>query len=234
MPGLHIPRQKVGMKRVILWFIVVLLLIASGVTAWWAWQYYNTGAKPPIVLPVDIPLGNPDVDETPISDKQKTEHTVPVDEPRYISIPGLSISNVRVFGVGLTSEGAVDAPKNIYDAAWYNKSAKPGDGYGVVLIDAHNGGASNLGIFAGLSKLAVGEKVVLERGDGEILSYTIVENKTVSLEEANKTGMKRIMQPYDPNKEGLGLITCAGVYVPKDGLYNERVLVRAVLDDTVE
>lgn len=231
MPGLHIPKQPRSIKRTVAWLLIFALLIASGVSAWWAWQYYNTGAKPPITLPIEIPLGNPDVDETPVTDSDKSGHTVPDDQPRYVSIPGLGISNVRVFGVGLTGQGAVDAPKNIYDAAWFNKSAKPGDGYGVVLLDAHNGGVSNLGIFSELSKLAVGEKVVIERGDGKTFSYSIVENRTVSLEEANKTGMKRIMEPYDINKEGLGLITCAGVYIPKDGLYNKRVLVRAVLDD---
>jgi sortase (surface protein transpeptidase) len=81
-----------------------------------------------------------------------------------------------------------------------------------------------------LDKLKTGDEIIIERGDGKTINYNVVEDITESLHDANTTGMKRLMTPYDPNKEGLGLITCAGNYVPSDRLFNERILVRAVAE----
>ena len=40
------------------------------------------------------------------------------------------------------------------------------------------------------------------------------------------------MTPYDGTKEGLGLITCAGNWVPRDKVFDKRILVRAVIADS--
>src|SRR3546814_5273495 len=47
------------------------------------------------------------------------------DLARTIRIPKLGI-DASVVSVGLTPDGAVDTPRNIWEAAWYNGSAKPG------------------------------------------------------------------------------------------------------------
>lgn len=208
--------------------IVVALIIASG---WYTYQWFVHGEEPPIVpLPASA-LADTSVDESAVTPAMIEDHTVPDLHPRYISIPALGIDKVRVQNVGLTETRQLDTPKNISDTAWYNKSATPGQGYGSVLIDGHNGGVTRNGVFAGLERLANGDEIMIERGDGEQFYYKVVENKTESLADANATGMQRVMTPYDNAKEGLGLITCAGKWIPRDKVFDQRILVRAVKVD---
>lgn len=203
----------------------VALIVGAG---WFAYNWFVTGEKPPVVpLPASA-LADTSVDETPVTKTMIDEHTVPATHPRYISIPALGVEKARVHSVGLTKNNTLDTPRNISDTAWYDKSATPGQGYGSVIIDGHNGGVSRDGIFAGLGKLKEGDEIVIERGDGDTIAYEVVENKTESLQDANTSGMKRLMTPYDSTKEGLGLITCAGKWIPRDKVFDQRILVRAV------
>ncbi len=224
--GLYLDRKSD--KSWIRWTILALLASMIVLTIYYAYQWFTTGNQPPIVSLPASALADTSVDETPVTEDQRIDYTVPANNPRYISIPALNIMKARVQNVGLTKNNILDTPANISDTAWYNKSATPGQGYGAVLIDGHNGGISRNGVFAGLDKLKEGDEITLERGDGQKFTYSVVENKTESLQDANTTGMKRLMTPYDTSKEGLGLITCAGKWVPRDKVFDKRILVRAV------
>lgn len=224
--GLYLEKKK--NFRVLGWlasFVVVSLIITAG---WFVYNWFVTGDKPPVIpLPASA-LADSSVDETPVTQAMVDDYTVPATHPRYITIPALNIYNSRVQSVGLTKNNTLDTPKNISDTAWYNKSATPGQGYGAVLIDGHNGGVSKDGVFAGLDKLKNDDEIIVERGDGQKITYKVVENKTESLKDANTTGMQRLLTPFDTSKEGLGLITCAGKWVPRDKVFDKRILVRAV------
>lgn len=226
MAGLYIERK--GRGAIVGWMasaIVVLLLLVIG---WYAYQWFVTGEKPPVIpLPASA-LADTSVDESPVTDSMIDSYTVPATHPRYISIPALNVDKARVQVVGLTKNNILDTPRNISDTAWYSQSATPGQGYGQVVIDGHNGGVSRDGIFVNLDKLANGDEITIERGDGKQIIYKVVENKTESLKDTNATGMQRLMTPYDNTKEGLGLITCAGNWVPRDKVFDKRILVRAV------
>lgn len=226
--GLYIDQKRDF--HAVRWLIllgIALLLVAAG---YYAYQWYTTGTRPPLIpLPASA-YADTSVNETPISKEQIDKHTVPATHPRYISIPSLGVSKARVVTVSLLSNNELDTPLHIDDTGWYDKGAFPGQGYGVVLIDGHNGGVSRDGIFAHLDQLKNGDKIIIERGDGKELTYLVVENSTMSLKEANKTGMNRLLQPYEEDKEGLGLISCAGNWIPRDKVYDKRVMVRAVAE----
>lgn len=226
MAGLRIRRKReFHLFRWLSSFAFVSLVITSG---WYGYQWFITGDKPPIVPMPASALADPTVDESPVTLAMINQHKVPATHPRYISIPSLNITNARVQSVGLTKNNMLDTPKNISDTAWYEKSAVPGQGYGSVIIDGHNGGITRNGIFAGLDKLRKGDEIIIERGDGKKLKYSVMENETETLKETNASGMQRLMTPIDKTKEGLGLITCAGNWVPRDKVFDKRVLVRAV------
>jgi len=224
--GLEIKRKRTFKPvRTFFWLLVVVLLAAAG---WFSYQYFMKGELPPVVEAV-VPAGDPDVDETPVTKKQKTEHTVPADQPRYISIDKIGVGQTRVFKVGVDANNLLQSPANIDDAAWYEKSALPGQGYGAVLIDAHNGGISRNGVFARLHELRPGDDISLERGDGKKFTYSVVENESMPLEEVNKTGMAKMMKSADEMKEGLNLITCDGKWVPRLQQFDRRIMLRAVI-----
>ena len=211
------------------WFfalVFVAVLVASG---WFAYRWYTTGEEFP--LPIPIASANPSVDESDIPKAEIDNYTVPATHPRYIDIPKLGISNVRVTKVGVTTNNLLDVPKNINDTAWYEKSVTPGQGYGAVLINGHNGGITKDGVFAKLSTLKPGDEITIERGDGKKFTYSVVENESITLQEVNSTGMKKLIRPADDEKEGLSLITCDGKWIPKLQQFDRRIMLRAVIVD---
>lgn len=227
-PGLRIDSdtQRHFGRYIILLIVAVLICVAS----YYAYIWYTKGDLPPVPVPAQA-KADPSVDETPITPAQVDSYTVSATHPRYISIPALSVQKARVVEVGLTKYNVLDTPRNIADTAWYNKSALPGNGSGAVVIDGHNGGISKNGVFVNLGSLKRGDEIIVERGDGKKITYLVQENRTMSLQQANTTGMKDMMQPVDPSHEGLSLITCAGNWVPRDKVFDKRVMVRAVAQD---
>lgn len=229
MAGLYIEgKRDLHLYR---WLSLLAIVVILATIGWLLYRWFTTGERPPIIpLPASA-LADSSIDEEPVSQVAIDNYKVPAKDPRYISIPALNISKTRVKPVGLTKNNLLDTPANIHDTAWYKNSARPGQGYGAVLIDGHNGGVTRDGIFAGLHKLKNGDEIIIERGDGKKITYTVVENRTESLAEANKTGMQRLLTPYDKKKEGLGLITCAGNWVPRDKVFDKRIMIRAVAVD---
>lgn len=226
MAGLNINKKR--NFRIGRWLFAGSFIVLLGASGWYGYQWYVTGDQPPVVpLPASA-LADPTVDESRVTINDIQNYTVPGDYPRYISIPALNVSNARVQVVGLTKNAILDTPKNISDTAWYDKSARPGQGYGAVLINGHNGGISRDGIFANLASLVKDDEIIVERGDGKKITYVVKENRTETLAEANATGMKRLMLPLDPSREGLSLITCAGKWIPRDKVFDMRIMIRAI------
>lgn len=177
-----------------------------------------------VVVEEDVPLEEEQPTET-----QVEEYTVAADRPRYLSIPKLGISNSRIIAVGVKSNGELGTPNNIFDVGWYESSGKPGKGKTMV-IDGHNGGPHVHGVFKDLPKLAAGDIIKIERGDGTVFNYRVVENKTVLLSEADSY-MKTAFRSPEPGKESLTLISCTGEWSQKQGTYLSRQFTRAVLVD---
>lgn len=226
MAGLYIKRKRE--IRLFSWLSSLALVGLIIAASWFGYQWFVTGEKPPVVPLPAAALADPEIDESPVTLAMIRQHTVPANQPRYISIPSLNIQNARVQSVGVTKDNMLDTPKNISDTAWYNKSATPGQGYGSVIVDGHNGGITRNGVFVNLDKLRKNDEIIIERGDGKKFKYSVMENKTETLKDTNASGMQRLMTPYDKNKEGLGLITCAGNWVPRDKVFDKRILIRAV------
>jgi LPXTG-site transpeptidase (sortase) family protein len=204
-------------------FVFILVLAASG---WYGYKWYTTGALPPVPLPIAV--ANTKIDESSVSSALVKDHTVDPMHPRYINIPSLNPEDTRVYPVGLDSNNLLEAPNNIHDAGWYRQSGVPGDG-GVVLIQAHNVGVTKKGAFSGLNSLNKGDTIMIERGDGEVFTYSVVENQRMTIEEVNATGMAMMGVSAENGKEALNLITFDGVWVPRLGMFDHRIMLRAVI-----
>ena len=167
------------------------------------------------------------VDETEPTTEQVNEHIVPADHPRYITIENIGIYKARVISVWVKSNGELGTPSNIFDVGWYADSGKPGQG-GTLLLDGHNGGPTKVGVFKNLPSLVAGNTITVERGDGAILKYEVVENKAVPLDEADAY-MKTAQESPVEGKESLTIITCTGVWSQARQTYLSRQFLRAVL-----
>lgn len=222
--GLRIQQQRESHLGLYIGILIVLALVAG--MGWYGYRYYTTGEQPPI--PVALATPNADVDEKEVTSEEKNDHMVEPSEPRYMSIPSLGIDQARILKIGIGENGELDTPVNIHDIGWYEKSATPGSGNSAMLMDGHNGGPTKGGVFERLADIGDGDIITVERGDGESFSYEVIEKKTLSLEELNNGGMKRMSESASETAEGLNLISCTGTWIPAQNTYDQRVTIRAV------
>jgi sortase (surface protein transpeptidase) len=149
-------------------------------------------------------------------------YVVAPDLPRYIKIPKLSV-NARVLQVGVTSSGALGTPNNVYDAAWYTGSSKPGQP-GAMLIDGHVSSWTTRGVFYGLKRLVAGDKIQIQRGDGQVFNYQVVKSQMFADDNVD---MQAAVRPVTAGKQGLNLISCIGKVKKGTNEFDHRIIVFA-------
>ena len=229
---MKVKHSKKKSRQVVVVALSVCWLLLIGYTGFYL--YVNLIQTKDISSSSSQTVASHEVDETEVTQEKKDDYQVPNPSfPRYLSIPSLKISNARVVQIGtIKNTGQLDSPKSIYDAGWYTKSGLPGAGKGAVLIDGHNGGPTKGGIFENLGSLSKGSEIIIQRGDGQRITYQVADNREMSVEdinnESNPLGMKTMLNSMDPKKEGLNMITCVGDWDYSKNTFNKRVMLRAV------
>jgi sortase (surface protein transpeptidase) len=145
------------------------------------------------------------------------------EDPRFLRIPSLGVFS-RVKNLGVTAEGAVDAPRNIYDTGWYNGSARPGSSFGSSLILGHVSGWTGPGVFKKINELPVGGEFEIEKGTGEIIKYSVTRSEKLPLDQID---MGKILSTEVTGKHDLKLMTCSGKYNPATETFEDRFIVYA-------
>lgn len=206
----------------------IVLLILTGIVlrlAIWEHNYY-TGLEGTERAVAVSNVAEPEVDETEVTAEDKAEYIVAADMPRYLTIEKLGINNARVLQVGVSANGQMLTPNNIFDVGWYNGSAKPGTG-GTAIIDGHNGGPNVYGVFKRTPELIAGDLIKIEMGDGTIYTYQVVDNIAVSLNNADEQMLYAATSP-ESGRESITLITCTGEWSQIQQTYLSRQFTRAV------
>ena len=148
-------------------------------------------------------------------------YSVPSNDPKYIAIPSIDISNTPVLKLGLLKSGAIATPDNIYETGWYDGSSLPGQS-GAMFIYGHVSSWKANGIFYNLKNLVAGDKVDITKGDNTILTYRVVSSKVYPY---NNVNMAQVLAPVNPNTPGLNLMTCTGEIIKGTSQFNERLVV---------
>lgn len=161
------------------------------------------------------------------TETEVVEYTVAPERPRYLSIDKLGVKNARILAVGVNMSGELATPNNIFDVGWYDGSGLPGQG-GTMVIDGHNGGPHVHGVFKNLPSLTNGDIIVIERGDGVVFRYKVVENVSIALEDSD-TYMRTAERSPEVGKESVSLISCTGEWSQTKKTYLSRQFTRAVL-----
>ena len=216
-------------KTILKWAIIALLGIFALVfvirVATWENYYYNEkegSERAAATTEKEVEL----VEEPPTETEVKNYYVSP-EKPRYLSIAKLGVSNARILPVSVNEDRELGTPNNIFDVGWYESSGLPGQGK-TMLIDGHNGGPHVHGVFKDLPILGKGDLIVVERGDGEIFKYSVVENVEVPLDESDAY-MATAMRSPETGKESVTLISCTGEWSQSQGTYLSRQFTRAVL-----
>ena len=227
--GLELEKKR--WKGSIKWIVLaVVVLVIGGLfirLVTWEDSYYREkeGSERSVVEKSED--SREELIEVAPTDDEVREYTVAPERPRLLTIDKLGIHGARILPIGIDDEGQLGTPNNIFDVGWYESSGLPGGG-GTLLIDGHNGGPHVHGVFKDLPELAAGDIIEVERGDGTIFQYSVVESTTVSLDESDMY-MGTAMRSPEAGKESLTLISCTGEWSDERSTYLARQFVRAVL-----
>lgn len=161
------------------------------------------------------------------TEEEVVEYIVAPERPRYLTVEKLGIVKARIIPMGVNVNGELMTPNNIFDVGWYEGSGLPGMG-GTMIIDGHNGGPHVHGVFKDLPALADGDIIVVERGDGVVFKYRVVENKSILLSESDAYMTTAAHSP-ESGKESVTLITCTGEWSDQRQTYLSRQFTRAIL-----
>lgn len=222
--GIEYVKENHTGRRATLFIVLVII----GFLGWASYNWYTTGNT---LIPLPFSIANSSVNESNVSAQQVAIYTVPALQPRYLSIPALHLGDTRVYPTGLGGNNLLITSSNIHDIAWYDKSKLPGSG-GAILMEGHNKGVTKNGAFANLNTLKSGDKIIVERGDGQKYTYSVVDSLAMSLSDIDSKGMALMGKSAVNGKEGLNLITSDGKWVPRLGTFDRRIIVRAVIDST--
>lgn len=220
---MSINRAKKPLSAKLLLGIAILLLLAGGSISWSQHQA-NRAADKHVAQAIERanngqPSSLPSTKKP--TDSAFAKYTVAADVPRYIFIPKIAVKAI-VEPMGLTADDHIQAPGNVHNAGWYTQSAKPGRP-GAVIIDGHVASQATLSVFQALKKLATGDRVTVERGDGKKIEYRVVKSQSYA---ADAVDMATVLAPINPKTPGLNLITCDGKFT-KDNKFDKRLVVFA-------
>ncbi len=235
------PRLKIWLKAI----LVVLIVIAFAFASYFLIQHSNLFNIRDINLEKirDEQLG---IDSNAPDNSGSSNCQAAPEDPRFLTIESAGVNQACIVPIGvLTPDDSgsqqLDAPKSYYDIGWYNcqmnpiaenrcaSPTRPGDDNTATaaIMDGHSCTGSNC-IFDRLTDVKNGDKIIVERGDGEKFTYAVKEVSVVKLADVD---MAKMMRPIIHDQEGLNLITCAGNWTARDArgvvTMDQRVMVFA-------
>jgi len=139
--------------------------------------------------------------------------------PRSLEIPAIDLE-APLMKLGMTDDGEVELPpyEKPDTAGWFKHSAVPGDD-GASVIIGHVDTKTEPAVFFRLRHLRKGQKIRVERSDGEVAEYRVD-----SIERVPKERFPTRKVYIEP---GLRLVTCGGEFDWSAGEYRDNVIVYA-------
>lgn len=159
--------------------------------------------------------------------EQRVETTVPVvtaeavavGKPVRLEIPNISVDAV-VEHLGLTAQGAVQAPAGPRNVSWYNLGSRPGEA-GSALISGHSGIWQNAttSVFDRLPELKPGDTVQVTDNQGTVRQFEVQELRVYGKDDSVPELFVTTGEPR------LNIITCYGTWLPSLKTYDKRLVV---------
>ena len=125
-----------------------------------------------------------------------------------------------VIVMNIDANGYMEAPSGPEPVAWYDFTAKPGQGNGNAVLSGHlDYRGHGPAVFWDLEKLEPGDEIEIELADGTRLHYAVTGSETYAVTSID---MEEVLA--ETSDETVTLITCAGDFV--NGDYTHRLVVR--------
>jgi len=141
--------------------------------------------------------------------------------PARLKISAIGVDSV-VVPVGLTSDGAMDVPKDPAEVAWYSLGSRPGE-IGSAVIAGHYDWIKNIpAVFNDLDQLSQGDKIFVEDESGVTSTFIV---RDIRIYDKDQDASDVFVSADDQSH--LNLITCAGSWNMEEEIYSDRLIVFA-------
>ncbi|KKW35556.1 MAG: Peptidase C60 sortase A and B [Candidatus Adlerbacteria bacterium GW2011_GWA1_54_10] len=141
--------------------------------------------------------------------------------PARLRVPSLGI-DAGVEQVGKRGDGAMGIPQDYDDVSWYMFGGKPG-GQGNAVFAGHiNNSRTRSGVFANLSRIGIGDYIMITDAEGKTLIYVVREIQVVP---ADNAPAEEVFKTSGPSQ--VVLITCEGDWMPEERTFDKRLIVIA-------
>lgn len=227
--------MRIPIKKVLTIIITIIAISAFGIVFARAFFYYPSDE---IYLPEDVDReiiqeivengGGTVVIKANIAIAKKANFSAiekPVSAPAItmrLTIPKIGI-DAKVQEVGITSKGAMAAPRNFFQVGWYKYGAYPGETGSAVMAGHVDNGIALPAVFHDLPLLEIGDDIYIETKDGKKLHFkvsgqSVHDFDTAPAEVFNESGGKF-----------LKLITCTGSWIKELRTHDKRLIIKATL-----
>ncbi|MTV26741.1 class F sortase [Nitriliruptoraceae bacterium ZYF776] len=138
--------------------------------------------------------------------------------PTGVRIPAIGV-DARSIELGLRDDGRLQVPADAAVTGWWTGGARPGEA-GPAVVVGHVDSRRGRGVFADLRRLAVGDRVLIDRADGTTAHFA------VQLLERHRKDAFPTSRVYGPTRSPtLRLITCGGAFDRRAGSYEDNLVV---------
>jgi hypothetical protein len=201
---------------------VACALVAAGLLAGCGAGGGSGGAQPRQVAKVTQP--GPTVRVPKAVRNFRSTRVVPATPlPVRLRIPSLHV-DTSLEHLSRGPSGAINVPKHWLRAGWYEQSARPGEPGAAVLL-GHVDSPYGPAVFAALSTVRRGARVLLDRADGSTVGFRVTR-----IELHKRTRFPKVRVYWPTLQRELRLITCGGEYVRSRGGYQSNVVVFATAE----
>jgi sortase (surface protein transpeptidase) len=138
--------------------------------------------------------------------------------PVRLAIPAIGV-NAPLELLGLTSDGAMEAPVGWWDAGWYRYGPLPGQS-GNSVIAGHLDSTTGPALFWHLTSLEYGARVSVTLSNGQVEDFAV--QRQVSYADSDAP-LGQIFGPA--GSANLNLITCGGTWNAAQHNYSNRTVV---------
>ncbi|MFK0246036.1 class F sortase [Amycolatopsis azurea] len=160
----------------------------------------------------------------PASSTAPAATALPRSDPVLIEIPKIKAKSTLV-PLGLNQDNTLQVPpvSRPMQAGWFSEGASPGE-IGPAVIAGHVDGNKQPGIFYRLKELQAGDRVLISRADGRVLTFVISRVMQVDKDEFPTDAVYG-----ETNDPQLRLITCGGSFDRAVRSYRDNIIAFAVL-----
>ena len=219
-----------GQRTLARWLVAASLYILVATPIWWFVSRPNTdvgtvpatGSTPPnsaeaIGRNGVLTLAKVAVRSARLSDQPQSEVAAPI----RLGIPSLGV-DAPIVPVGIEVGGTMEVPKDVNTAGWYRFGPLPGARGSAMVIGHVDSRTQGPGVFFGLSRLPLGERIGVQLGEGPTRYFVSVARRFIDKDELPLDLFAREGPPR------LTLVTCGGGFDEQARSYTHNVVVYAV------